>query len=351
MSEMPRSVITFPRPPPTCNTLTSQERSKLLRSTAKLGQLLGSTPHVLDEILDLPIDKPLPLLPLSAKHKKLRRHANTGGNENDDWQRVRVNGSDSVSSSLSRSSTSSHSSTSTTSSTSRSSVDSEEVWRVRYPECRPPLLRLGFGDPNKPSSRKAALKPSLDTIPGSPPFTTTTYSYHVDRAYPDPEPSSPPSFNILSDASIKREKMRRLTKKLGDGVPVHLVFPSITEDDEDDVIIHSPTSPSSTSSTLSSSSGTSSSTLITVHSNTSSTSGKYRMRHEASHQPPRTSHFARELPDFPCQGRRLTVHYETPEEHGFESETFNGLNCAGVPPVRTRAAVTRKPVPSPLIIS
>ena len=52
MSEIHHTAIVFPRPPPTCNTLTPEERAKLLRSTAKLGQLLGSTPHVVDEIID-----------------------------------------------------------------------------------------------------------------------------------------------------------------------------------------------------------------------------------------------------------------------------------------------------------
>lgn len=52
MSDASHTLIVFPRPPPTCNTLTPEERAKLLRSTAKLGQLLGSTPHVVDEIID-----------------------------------------------------------------------------------------------------------------------------------------------------------------------------------------------------------------------------------------------------------------------------------------------------------
>jgi hypothetical protein len=42
--------IVYPRPPPTCNNLTPAQRTQLLRSNAKLGQVLGSTPHVLDEI-------------------------------------------------------------------------------------------------------------------------------------------------------------------------------------------------------------------------------------------------------------------------------------------------------------
>lgn len=42
--------VVFPRPPPTHNTLTTSQRTQLLRSNAKLGQVLGSTPFILDDV-------------------------------------------------------------------------------------------------------------------------------------------------------------------------------------------------------------------------------------------------------------------------------------------------------------
>ena len=42
------AVICFPPPPPTRNELSSEQRAKLIRTNNKLGQVLGSTPHVLD---------------------------------------------------------------------------------------------------------------------------------------------------------------------------------------------------------------------------------------------------------------------------------------------------------------
>lgn len=42
------TVIRFPPPPPTRNELSSEQRAKLIRTNNKLGQVLGSTPHVLD---------------------------------------------------------------------------------------------------------------------------------------------------------------------------------------------------------------------------------------------------------------------------------------------------------------
>ncbi|GAV98683.1 hypothetical protein LENED_000076 [Lentinula edodes] len=40
--------IVFPSPPPTTNALTSQQRTQLLRSTKKLGRVLGITPQLID---------------------------------------------------------------------------------------------------------------------------------------------------------------------------------------------------------------------------------------------------------------------------------------------------------------
>lgn len=42
------ATIRFPPPPPTRNQLTTEERTKLIRTNNKLGQVLGTTPHVLD---------------------------------------------------------------------------------------------------------------------------------------------------------------------------------------------------------------------------------------------------------------------------------------------------------------
>ena len=294
----------------------------------------------------MPINKPLPLPPLPKKSRKSRHGGVAFGDESADWQKIRVYSPDSVSSSNSRASTSSSRSSLSQRSTSTAvapNAETEEGWRVRFTGSRPPLLRLGFGKSDK-----------------LPSYQTPSPSYS-DTSYPDTETAPPPSFVIRSDASIKREKMRRLTKKLGEGVPIDLVFPPSVVEEDEDVLIHSPlspSSPSSPSSTLSSSSSlestssassasttSSASTLISVYSDSSSGYGKYRMGHEAFQQPPRRSHFAKDVPDFPCQDRQLTVHYETPEEHGHGSETFEGLKRAFVPPARSRRSVSRKPVP------
>lgn len=197
---MSHPVIRFPPPPPTHNTLSPEQRAHLLRTNNKIEQVLGSTPHVLD--LSYP-PKPASLridIPARVSEEHPRRlfqnvHRRTKSlprpDENSECRR-----SPRPSTSSSRSSSKSHA--------SRISSNSEQAWRTPYnPTQRPPLLKL-FPAP-------------LDPIPGSPPHSEA-----------DDVPGSPssPSFAIPSEAAQRLKKMRRLTRKLGDGVPVELVFPS-----------------------------------------------------------------------------------------------------------------------------
>lgn len=48
-SPMPFAKVTYPPPPPTYNVLSSQERSQFVRSTKKIGKVLGSAPHLFDD--------------------------------------------------------------------------------------------------------------------------------------------------------------------------------------------------------------------------------------------------------------------------------------------------------------
>ncbi|KAI9063575.1 hypothetical protein FKP32DRAFT_1611720 [Trametes sanguinea] len=218
------AVIRFPPPPPTRNELTPEQRAKLIRSNNKLGQVLGSTPHVLDATYraqkpreDLPSP---PRTPTSTRNP-FRTHTRSKSLPKVDMDALRANSPESVSSS--------GSSASRKSSSSIRSVplaDPERAWRSPYPVTgeRPPLLKLSTPSPSR--------KPRLETIPGSPPFDQLTTT--ID----------PPSFTIPSEAATRREKMRRLRKKLGDNVPVDLVFssPDESESEEDSPLISTPTS-------------------------------------------------------------------------------------------------------------
>ena len=101
----------------------------------------------------------------------------------------------------------------------------ELAWRAPYTFQRPPLLKLSV--PN------LSRKPNLETIPGSPPYNQTGFS--VD----------PPTFSLPSESSLRRQKLRRVKKVLGDGVPADLLFPSSVNSDsesEDSPLLSTPTS-------------------------------------------------------------------------------------------------------------
>ncbi|KAI8986915.1 hypothetical protein BD414DRAFT_415740 [Trametes punicea] len=231
----PTAAIRFPPPPPTRNELTAEQRAKLIRTNNKLGQLLGSTPHVLDSThrgdagegcgsQSFTVHQPreedpaLPKTPMSTRNP-FRTHGRSKSLPKADMDALRANSPESVSSNGSSSSRRSSSST-------RSFTDPELAWRSPYALTgeRPPLLKLSTPSPS--------CKPRLETIPGSPPFDQLTVT--ID----------PPSFTIPSDASTRREKMRRLRRKLGDDVPADLVFPSPeeSESEEDSPLISTPTS-------------------------------------------------------------------------------------------------------------
>ncbi|TCD69605.1 hypothetical protein EIP91_007028 [Steccherinum ochraceum] len=368
---VPSRVITFPRPPPTCNTLSASERSKLLKSTAKLGNVLGSTPHVVDEAFDLP-----PSPPQSAVAKKLRQRTWSFKTKKDHSD---TSESDSDISPIPRTSTSSRASSSSASSSGCPSAPSspEGAWRSRFPAQRPPLLRLGMGKMLSKSSRRMQ-QPTLESIPGSPPPTVENtpsspedvlyatfekddpFGAYANSSYLELAPEAPiPQFTIPSDAALRRQKMRRLKRKLGDNIPVHLVFPPIMESDEEDVIIHSPTTPTCESPD-SDGSCDSSSNLITDSEREQEdvlpplpydprsfrTKHHSRLRHEAMHQPARRSRFAdsaKPLPPVPPlpstrtirrRSGQFIIHYECTDE--YTAETFDGIRAAVSGPVDTR---------------
>ncbi|KAJ3559543.1 hypothetical protein NM688_g280 [Phlebia brevispora] len=243
---MSHPTILFPPPPPTHNTLTLTERSHLLRSNAKIGRLLGSTPHVLDGPQCTYSLTPASFLlervahheafagngptyvSLSSNKKRRRRSADSG---------TFYEHPEGASSSLSRSTveqgqsrSSCESSSSSASSSMHASYADSKAFRVPFPTAqRPPMLRLG-----KHNGSSCSLLAS---------------SLEEDASDSDPSAHSPtsPTFTIPSEASLRRQKMARLRKRLGEDVPAHLVFPPTVEsdsDDEDMGIVESPTLPS-----------------------------------------------------------------------------------------------------------
>lgn len=299
------------------------------------------------------------------KSPKPRSSSETTSDSSDEDYDSPVSPVSRVNSPFSFSSKSSHSSTSTTRTrrtalphhARHTSLDQEGSWRralPAFPGRKPPVLRLALPK----SGSRPGVKPNLETIPGSPCLTTTYKQTESFSSLTDSDTSpTAPSFTIPTDAAIRREKMKRLTKKLGEGVPVHLVFPPEEREDEDDIVGRgvvvdissrfSPSTPSSISTNFTSPmrSASSLSPLVPTPSPTSSESsctsssgfGRSFFRHEPEFQVLRKTKFAEKplppTPTAPGKGftGRFIVHYEGAGEHGRTgSETFDGLKCASM---------------------
>ncbi|KAF9238262.1 hypothetical protein BU15DRAFT_75416 [Melanogaster broomeanus] len=178
------AAITFPPPPPTSNTLSSYERSTLVRSSKKLGRILGDVPRFVDQ--DHTVSPPLS-----------RRPSTSSGLPE-----------------LTRTST-----TSTTASfaSTASKTDAESTWGKRKPTHLPPLLKLSGGvaiDSSSPTmhhlpTRRASVLSVAPSILSNAPSTASGSS----------------SSDAPLESSQRRTKLERLRRKLGDDVPASAVFP------------------------------------------------------------------------------------------------------------------------------
>ncbi|KAJ7779155.1 hypothetical protein B0H16DRAFT_1501679 [Mycena metata] len=232
--------IAFPCPPPTTNSLSQQQRSQLLRTTQKLGRLLGTTPALIEESDSMPS-----MLPLNLQRLAVPLHIQLSSVYSDDEaltprypssETLVSSGSErgSPTSSLKRSS--SLSSTNSGRSTPTKSVHVNESW----PTDRP-FLRIA----TKNSSKLEAI-PQSPPARGSPPPAYSVEPPHTSftiRPIPASRHSayaSPPAFCVPSNSSIRRQKMDKLRRTLGDGVPLDLVFPD--EETQPVPMLHSPAS-------------------------------------------------------------------------------------------------------------
>ncbi|KAF8176345.1 hypothetical protein K438DRAFT_1979139 [Mycena galopus ATCC 62051] len=235
--------IAYPSPPPTTNSLTSHQRSQLLRRTQKLGRILGTTPALIEE------SEPMPsMLPLNLQRLAVPLHIQLSSVYSDDDALGRYSSSETlVSSGSERGSPTSLKRNSSVSSdysmkSGRSSpADSVHHINESWPRADRPFLRVAVMKPSK-----------LETIPQSPPATGSPPSYYSQEPSHQsfticPIPASrrhpsapPPSFALPTNSSLRRQKMDRLRRTLGDGVPLDMVFPE--EDTQPVPVLHSPTS-------------------------------------------------------------------------------------------------------------
>ncbi|KAF8154456.1 hypothetical protein B0H34DRAFT_523979 [Crassisporium funariophilum] len=245
--------VVFPAPPPTTNELTASQRTQLVRKTKKIEQIFGTTPHLVEAGLEA-----------ASFHISLTHGRDLSQGRLTKTRRESVDSVSSASSygspispiqrsaSVSSKSSSVRSTSSRRSRASVASVESTESWPS---DMKAPLLRL------------AKKRPVLETIPASPSPTSTTFTdsaldsrrsainndchFTTFTISPNEDPSSPrssvvlTSFNIPSTNSLRKQKMDRLRKKLGQDVPLDLVFPEVADSAQPDNIPSPSPSPAS----------------------------------------------------------------------------------------------------------
>jgi len=201
------TTVLYPTPPPTANTLNHYQRSRLMKSTQKLGKVLGTTPFLLEST-----KLPITLLPVGAS-KQSSATPKRGGPLF------------SHSASSSTSSFESYSPTYSPSPSYTSLPSSNESYEVSH------MSRPGFSDAKHGRAKDAPtpLYIRLNTIPVSPsdnrlsaslPPTPSTATPDTATQYTfPPSPRTP----IFDQAEVNRKRMAKLARHLGETIPAHLV--------------------------------------------------------------------------------------------------------------------------------
>ncbi|KAF8139803.1 hypothetical protein EV363DRAFT_1310687 [Boletus edulis] len=192
----------YPHLPPTTNTLDSHQRSRLIRSTRKLGAVLGTTPYLLEN------NTSFVLLPLGRTTSKTLKRQGSIFTHNQ-------------SSSLSVTS-----STSTSSSHDPSPSASSITLPCHVAPCVQSSEALSLNPPGLPTTRRR--RPG-DKIPQLHLRINTVPVLPTDNRVAPPLPHIPltPITPTIPDvAETRRKRMAKLARHLGENVPAELVFAS-----------------------------------------------------------------------------------------------------------------------------
>ncbi|KAL5505051.1 hypothetical protein ACEPAH_7714 [Sanghuangporus vaninii] len=254
----------YPAPPPTVNRLSSRQKAQLRRSTTKLARLLGEAPQVVDEMPSrigsttkmgvstsrklqpsLSIMSHAPGTVRAARSASLRRKvdpelyplSSTLRPASCDVVRSRTRGA-----AVSR--TSSESKKSSSSRRRSRSISSEFLMNEN-------VNASVIENDEKGYSSFVVVSRSARVGRQHRPRPDSMVSRKSRDSLCDSVLDFEPSFYVPSATKMKREKMARVCKLLGEDVPVHLVFPVSRPDDPAEGF--SSSSPSSSSSSSSSS--------------------------------------------------------------------------------------------------
>lgn len=214
--------LSYLPPPPTSNYLDFNQKSRLIKSTRKLGQVLGATPY----LLETPSELPITLLPIGPRTSSPTPSTSSCSSAESikSIKRSRRQGSIFQYSPIVHSASSSTSSLSLPGNMSSSSVDllsthSMPVSRRSRDTNRPPPLILHLNpvvvSPDDHRIAKSQLSPTPTPLPsvvdGFPmsPITPTSDAFHQ------------------KEADAKRKKMNKINRTFGENVPTELVFPTL----------------------------------------------------------------------------------------------------------------------------
>lgn len=211
------------QPPPTSNHLDFNQKSRLIKSTRKLGQVLGTTPY----LLETPTEHPISFLPIGRTSSPTPSTTSTSSAESIKLRvkRSRRQGSIFGYPQIVHSASSSTSSLSLPGNMSSSSVDlpstrSAPVSRRSKDTNRPPPLILHLNpvvvSPDDHRIREPRSSPLLSPLP------TVTDDFPMSPT----TPTSNALFYQKKDTDAKRKKMSKVNRTFGENVPAELIFPA-----------------------------------------------------------------------------------------------------------------------------
>ena len=244
----------FNPPPPTFNTLDSHQKIRLIRTTRKLGAVLGTTPHFAETIspASFPLSRPLPIgekekplpRPVASKHDRKRRQGSVFEFSPPSKPFAYDYASSSASSSaaslaLPRSSTDSSNSDASTQSlpTPRSFArhvrEKSKSSNKRAPLPTPLVLRLNAvalppSDPRlaTPPSSGVTLKHTTTTTGLSPNNGSGSGGGSGNRTTMPVTPTTPGTPATPTVTETRRKRLAKLKRTLGENVPAELVIPT-----------------------------------------------------------------------------------------------------------------------------
>ena len=226
------SCFVYPAPPPTVNNLTAHQKAQLRRTTTKLTKVLGAAPQVIDEtsgeypsvayfnvvyifIQLFPVKVPN-FRPFKAL-RKLQPSLSVSVSSDIDQQRQQSR-SNKLKTDLAP-----LSSAPRPSSRCRTPTYSQAKTTLRRSTSRSRSSQETCTNEERQILEQSQSRPQNQSVPRPESFSRDSL---CDSLYE-------PSFSIPSDLKIRREKMARVCKLLGEDVPVDLVFPSNLDEESD----------------------------------------------------------------------------------------------------------------------